>query len=307
LKRREQKFAIQSIRIAAVFGLVATVLAALTGDESGYLIAKHQPMKLAAVEAHYEGDSAAGLSAIGLLDFSKESYNDGKDAFVFNIKIPYMLSYLATRDANGYVPGIRNLIEGGYKQSDGTVALSAEEKMARGRLAVSSLAAYRQAKKSKEQDEAVAAQALATLQENIPYFGYGYIKDASELIPNVTFSYYAFRVMVGLGFYFILFFAVVLFFVYRKQLTRLRWMHRVAVLTIPLAYIAGQAGWVVAEVGRQPWTIQDLLPVSAAVSRLSEGSVMTTFFIFVVLFTVLLIAEIGIMLKEIRKGPEGSK
>jgi cytochrome d ubiquinol oxidase subunit I len=78
----------------------------------------------------------------------------------------------------------------------------------------------------------------------------------------------------------------------------------VALLTIPLAYIAGQAGWVVAECGRQPWAIRDLLPTSAAISKLDVGSVQTTFFIFLFLFTVMLIAEIGIMIRAIKKGPE---
>lgn len=82
------------------------------------------------------------------------------------------------------------------------------------------------------------------------------------------------------------------------------WLHWIALWSIPLAYIASQAGWVVAEVGRQPWAIQDLLPVNAAISRLETGSVQTTFFIFLIMFTVLLIAEIGIMLKAIKKGPE---
>ena len=84
----------------------------------------------------------------------------------------------------------------------------------------------------------------------------------------------------------------------------MKWMHWIAILTIPLGYIAGQAGWVVAEVGRQPWAIQDMLPTSASISKLDVGSVQTTFFIVLFLFTVMLIAEIGIMLKEIKKGPE---
>ena len=94
------------------------------------------------------------------------------------------------------------------------------------------------------------------------------------------------------------------FFIYKKDLSKMRWMHWVALLTIPLAYIAGQAGWVVAECGRQPWAIRDLLPTSAAISKLDVGSVQTTFFIFLFLFTVMLIAEIGIMIRAIKKGPE---
>jgi cytochrome d ubiquinol oxidase subunit I len=68
--------------------------------------------------------------------------------------------------------------------------------------------------------------------------------------------------------------------------------------------MASQAGWIVAELGRQPWTIQDLLPVGAAVSEIESGAVQVTFWLFAILFTLMLIAEITIMLKQIRKGPE---
>ena len=136
------------------------------------------------------------------------------------------------------------------------------------------------------------------------YFGYGYIKDINELVPNVPLTFYMFRIMVMLGGYFILFFAFTLFVAYKKEVAEMRWLHWVAILTIPLGYLAGQAGWVVAECGRQPWAIQDMLPVNAAISRLEVSSVQTTFFIFLILFTIMLIAEVGIMLKAIRKGPE---
>ena len=139
------------------------------------------------------------------------------------------------------------------------------------------------------------------------YFGYGYIKDVHHLVPNVPITFYAFRIMVMLGFYFILFFAVVLFLVYKDKLAEMKWMHWIALLTIPLGYIAAEAGWVVAECGRQPWAIQDLLPTAVSVSRVSVGSVQLTFYIFLVLFTVMLIAEVGIMLREIKKGPELNK
>ena len=144
--------------------------------------------------------------------------------------------------------------------------------------------------------------ARKTLDENMPYFGYGYIKDPNYLVPHVGLSFWSFRVMVGLGMYFIAFFVLILFLSWRHKLSDMRWVHWVALLSIPLAYVASQAGWIVAEVGRQPWAIQDLLPVNAAVSDLQTGAVQTTFFIFLFLFTVLLIAEIGIMLKAIRKG-----
>ena len=89
----------------------------------------------------------------------------------------------------------------------------------------------------------------------------------------------------------------------RQTLGRKRWPLHLALWSILLVYVASQAGWIVAEVGRQPWTIQDLLPTVAAVSRIDAASVQVTFWIFAVLFTTLLIAEIGIMTKQIRKGP----
>lgn len=301
LKNRDKKFALSSIKIGAIFGLISSVLIALTGDSSGYDIARVQPMKLAAVEGFYEGKESAGLVAIGALNPQKNTYDDGVDPFLFRVEIPKLLSFLSKRDVNAFVPGIKDIIEGGYVQDDGTVALSAAEKMERGKIAITSLGTYRAAKKTGNEAEAQAA--YQSLKENVAYFGYGYIKDAHDLVPNVPLNFYAFRVMVMLGGYFILFFIVILFFAYKKDLASMKWMHWIALLTIPLGYIAGQAGWVVAECGRQPWAIQDMLPVGASVSKLSTGSVQTTFFIFLALFTIMLVAEISIMLREIKKGP----
>ena len=300
LRRRHKEFALASIRVGAWVGLFAALMSAWTGDGSGYQVAQKQPMKLAAMEGYYEGQQGAGLVAFGILNPDKQTPADGVEPFLMRIELPKMLSLLAERDPNAFVPGINNLLEGGYRLKDGSQALSAEEKMTRGRKAIAAFAAYRKAKA--DGNEEAAAEAAVVLQDNVAYFGYGYIKDVNELVPNVPLTFYMFRVMVMLGGYFILFFAVLLFLVYRKNLAEMRWMHWIALFTIPLGYLAGQAGWVVAECGRQPWAIQDMLPTSAAISRLDVGSVQTTFFIFLVLFTVLLIAEIGIMLRAIHKG-----
>ncbi len=301
LKKRNQEFAISSIKIAGIIGLVASLLSLWTGDTSGYQVAKTQPMKLAAVEGLYEGGNSVGIVAAGMLNPKKKTYNDGEDPFIFRVEIPDLLSILATRSMDGYVPGIKNIIEGGYEMPNGDIALSAQEKMEKGKTAIQALSDYRQAKKNK--NDAAADTAYKTLQDNEKYFGYGYIKDVNELVPNVPLNFYAFRIMVILGGYFILFFILILFFVYKRDLSKMKWMQIVALWTIPLGYIAGQAGWIVAESGRQPWAIQDLLPTSAGISRLSVSSVQTTFFIFLVLFTIMLIAGIGIMLREIKKGP----
>ena len=113
--------------------------------------------------------------------------------------------------------------------------------------------------------------------------------------------------MVGLGTIFILFFLVTLFFVYRKDITTKKWLQICALILLPLAYIASESGWLVAEFGRQPWTIQDMLPTWAAVSDLNAGSVALTFILFLILFTTMLAVEINILLKQIAKGPDISE
>ncbi len=109
--------------------------------------------------------------------------------------------------------------------------------------------------------------------------------------------------MVGLGCFFILVFAIFIFVVYKKDLIKLKWLLYTGLVLIPLSYIASESGWIVAEMGRQPWTIQDMLPTWASVSDLSSGGVALTFFLFLVLFTTMLAVEISIMCKTIKKGP----
>jgi cytochrome d ubiquinol oxidase subunit I len=110
--------------------------------------------------------------------------------------------------------------------------------------------------------------------------------------------------MVGLGGALLLLMGVVLWAEYKKRLTSMTWLQWAALLSIPLVYVAGQAGWIVAEVGRQPWVIEGLLPVKAAVSSVSVAAVQTTFFIFVAIFTLFLVIELRILTNAIKKGPE---
>ena len=303
IKKREREMSLQSIKIAAVVGLIASVLAALTGDESAYQVAEKQPMKLAAMEALYEGGTDVGLTAVAWVNpFEQPDFLNEQEA-PLRLAMPNMLSFLATRDLHGYVPGIKDLWNG-FTRPDGTVEPSFDEKIASGQKAIQALADYRKAKaEGREADAKVQAGVLA---DNFKYFGYGYIKDKQELVPFVPINFWAFRIMVGLGCLFILFFAVVLFLQKKKDITKYRWLHIAAIVLVPLAYIASESGWLVAEFGRQPWTIQDMLPVSASVSQLGAGSVALTFFIFLALFTTMLAVEISIMLKQIKKGPEHS-
>ena len=138
----------------------------------------------------------------------------------------------------------------------------------------------------------------------MPYFGYGFIKDAEQLVPYIPVCFYSFRVMVGLGTLFLAFFALMLLVVYRYDIQKMRWLQMLAVAMIPLAWICSEAGWIVAEMGRQPWAIQDMMPTWTAVSDVHAGGVLTTLLIFILIFSALLVAEISIMCKQIARGPE---
>lgn len=299
LRGREQQLARQSIKIASIVGIVASLLAIHTGHSSAVKVAEVQPMKLAAMEGLYDGGNGVGLTMVAAINpFSQPDYAKGGEA-PLRIAMPNGLSLLATSTLDGYVPGINDILNG-YTRPDGKRELSAEEKMLRGRNAITALAEYRKLKAADANDKRLP-QLAEQLQKDMPYFGYGYIKDRSELVPYIPVNFYAFRVMVGVGMLLLLFFLVIGHVAWRQDITKLgRWLWMAALLMLPLAYIASEAGWIVAELGRQPWAIQDMLPTVAAVSDLKSGSVALTFFIFLVLFTLLLIAEIRIMCRVIK-------
>ncbi len=312
LKKRERKLALESMKIAAIVGLVSSLLAGMTGDNSAYMVAKTQPMKLAAMEALYDGGEGMPLTGIALLNpFEQPDYASGEEP-ALKIAVPKMLSLLATHDFDGFVPGVNDIIKGGYKDQNGEMQPSLAEKMKIGREVITALGEYRQMK-SQSIGEPTAAQKQemeaksAFIKDNMKYFGYGYIKDAEQTVPFIPLCFYAFRIMVGLGCFFILFFAVTIFLLYKKDICQSKWWLWLAVILLPLGYVASESGWLVAEFGRQPWTIQDMLPTWIGVSDLSSTSVMVTFFLFLVLFTVLLAVEINILCKQIKKGPHYSK
>ena len=307
LKRRERQMATRSIAVASLFGLVASLVTAYSGDRSGAIVARLQPMKLAAMEALYDGCEGAPLTAVGILRPESQRTSDD-DAFYFKVDIPKMLSIMSFRDAEAYVAGINDLLRGNPEQG----ILPAEEKIARGRVAIDELARFRDARQSGDQEtvdqitrkfDPSTPEGREFLGEYFAYFGYGYLQSPEQLVPNIPLLFYSFRVMVGAGCLFILMLALVWWYNRRDKLAEKRWLLRLAILCIPLAYLASQAGWVVAEVGRQPWVIQDLMPVGVGVSKLPGESVATTFFIFLALFTALLIAELSILFRQIKAGP----
>ena len=297
LKRREIKFAKRSIMVAASFGLIVSLFNLTTGDDSARQVALNQPMKLAAMEGLYNGKSRAPIVAVGVLN-PKKRYDNNESDFLFHIDVPDGLSLLGFHSFDAYVPGIKQLVLGDKEHKIESVT----SKMAKGKEAVTALKAYKEAK-AKGDKEAMKA-ALAKFNANSKYLGYGYLKKPSDVVPNVPTTFYAFHTMVACGFWFIALFMIILYLVMRNELEQKRWLLKAALWSLPLGYIAQEAGWITAEVGRQPWAIQDMLPVNMATSNITSSPVMITFWLFAILFTALLIAEVKIMTKQIAIGPK---
>jgi cytochrome d ubiquinol oxidase subunit I len=297
LQGRHLKMAKRSILVASVFGLLGGAFTGLTGDESAHQNAQDQPMKLAAFEGLYQGERQAGLVVAGLLRPDKQ-VGDAQDPFLLQIKVPGILSFLANRDLDSFVPGIKDLIVG--NPQEGIVGV--EEKMVRGRLAVNALQEYKQAQKTREAGR--EASSLQAFKEHQEFLGYGHLQEATEAVPPVALTFYAFHLMVMLWGLLMLFFGLFLYFSLKNSLVERKVLLLAGTVSFILALLASQAGWVVAEVGRQPWAIQGLLPVSAATSNIAAHNVQTTFAMFCLIFTLLLIAEVKIMLKQIHIGPE---
>jgi cytochrome d ubiquinol oxidase subunit I len=290
-------FAKRSMIIGATFGLITSLFLTLSGDESAHQVALKQPVKLAAMEGLYEGKESAGIVAVGILNDKKTLTND-EDTYHFEVEIPYALALLGYHDTTAYVPGLKDLVYGNEQRG----IMSTAEKMQMGKIAVNSLEEYKEAKKAG--DALKAQKARESLEENMKYFGYGHIKNPEDVVPPIGLTFYSFHIMVTLGGWFMVLFAMVLYLVTKKDISNHRLVLKAALWSIPLGYIAAEAGWIVAEVGRQPWAIQDLMPVGVAATKIATTNVQISFWLFAFLFTLLLIAEIKIMTKQIKIGPE---
>ena len=308
LKGRNRDHCMRSLKVGGWVGLIGIVLTSISGDTSAVTVAKHQPMKLAAMEGLYEGDKGQSIVAFGILNPAKEVGNSEKP-FLFDISIPHGLAFLATHDINAFVPGIEDILAGKTRDDNTLMGkdkgpLSFEQRKERGKMAQHALAYYNKALEAG--DSVQLTQLRKDIDENFKYLGYTYLDEPKESVPNVPLTFYSFHFMVTVGGYLVLFFIVVLLLIYKpkwvpgkKKLQKLGYW--LAIITIPLAYLCSMSGWIVAEVGRQPWTIQDLMPNKVAISDLSAGYVQTTFWIFAVVFTALLIADVSIICKQISK------
>ncbi len=305
LKKRDEAFARKSILIGGIFGLLSSLLVAFTGDSTARTIAKVQPVKFASFEALYKGQTNAPLTAFGILKKSGEKIGsrDAND-FLFSIELPDLLSIMTAGSKDAYVPGLFDHVNGNPEKG----IMPVTEKIERGKAARQALQDYKKAKEGND------AAKLTMLKEKFldkdfrdnyfRYFGYSFLTSPEEVIPDVYGAFYSFHFMVIMGFLIIIIFSITLILLFNDRLEKNRWFLWILLFAIALPYLSSELGWILTEMGRQPWIIQDLMPVKIAASHIGTGAVQTTFWLFAFLFTALLIAEVSIMVRQIKSGPK---
>ncbi len=301
MRRRNIEAMRRSMKIGSIVGLAGILMTFYTGHGSAVQVARVQPMKLAAMEGLFNGGRNQALVGFGILDPEFRPGDKG-DPMLFSIEIPYALSWLASGDPHAFVPGINDLIAGRAIDGNGDTVRTASyaDRMASGRAAQDALRAYDNAHRSSDIPAMEAAS--ADIARNFGDFGYGYFTDPVQAVPPVGLTFYSFHIMVIAGGFLLAILLIMLIVSYRRPaLLGKNWLAWLAMLSVPAVWICSQSGWVTAEVGRQPWVIQDLLPTCAAISDVTAASVRLTFWIFAAIFTLLLVAEISIMLRYIAK------
>ncbi|WP_449415094.1 cytochrome ubiquinol oxidase subunit I [Ochrobactrum teleogrylli] len=299
LKGRSVELAKRSMTVAASFGLAASLSVVVLGDESGYLANEHQKMKIAAIEAMWETEPApAPFTAFGIPDQQARETH-------FAVQIPWVMGLIGTRSLTTPIQGINELVQ------------NAENHIRNGIVAYDALQKIRAAGDT----SAVPQDVKDVFADNSQWLGYAlllkrYVDDprtatdeqitkaANDTVPGVLPLFWAFRIMVAIGFALILLTGTFFVLSARRKLDQHRFLLKVAVFAIPLPWIAAEMGWIVAEFGRQPWIIEGILPTAVAVSNLGASTVLLTIIGFVAIYTVLFIIEMGLMIRAIKAGPE---
>ncbi len=297
LSRRHVELARRSMTVAASFGLASALSVVVLGDESGYTAGLNQKMKIAAIEAMWNTEPApASFTVFGIPDLKTRTTH-------YEVKVPWMLGLIATRTADTPVPGINNLVQ------------IAKVRIENGMIAYDALA--------KLKADRGNAELRKTLDAHVSDLGYALLLKrfrpdvqnatpaeidaaANSTIPNVPTLFWSFRFMVALGFYFIALFAVAFWLSAKRKLENYRLFLKFALWSLPLPWIAAELGWIVAEYGRQPWVIEGVLPTALGVSSTAAGNVLFSLLGFFVFYSCLLVADVYLMVKYIRLGPDGT-
>ncbi len=294
LKGRDPAFARRSFAVAVGFGLASICSVIVLGDESGYELGQVQKVKLAAMEAAWETEPPpASFTLFGFPD-QEARLTRGE------ITVPWLGGLIVTRSLDKPVLGVKELVA------------ESERRIENG------MRAYGLLEKLRAGDAAPAVRDDFTrLKSDL---GYGLLlkrytpkvtdatpeqvrRAALDTIPNVGVMFWSFRIMVGLGFYMLALIAVSFYFCARRVFERKRWLLKTILFSMPAPWIAAELGWIVAEYGRQPWSIGEVLPTVLSTSTLMTGDLIGSIAAMALLYTVFMIAAAYLMVKFVRRGP----
>jgi cytochrome bd ubiquinol oxidase subunit I len=295
LKGKDLAIAKRSLIVASSFGLASALCVVILGDESGYTAGLNQKAKIAAIEAMWETEPApASLTIFGIPDEEKKETK-------YAIRLPYVLGMIVTRSLDEKIPGIKEIIEESkVKIHDGLKAYAALEYL------------LKHDPKDKPSQETVKAKQM--------HLGYAFLlkkyiddplkatdveisKAANDTVPKVLPMFFSFRIMVGLGLFFIVLFITCFYFFSKREFLQRRWLLKICFYSLPLPWISSELGWIVAEYGRQPWVVEGILPTFLGVSPVESHEIIGSLSGFVIFYTTLLVVDIFLMTKYIRKGP----
>ncbi|MCF2952774.1 cytochrome ubiquinol oxidase subunit I [Yersinia pestis subsp. pestis] len=298
LKGRDIPFAKRSFAIAASFGLASVLSVIVLGDESGYEMGDVQKTKLAAIEAEWETQPPP--AAFTLFAIPNQETMENR----FAIQIPYALGLIATRSLDTLVIGLRDLMsQHEVRIRNGIQAYSLLEQLRGGNTDPAVRDAFNKAKQ-----DLGYGMLLKRYTENVADATEEQIQlAAQDSIPRVLPLYFAFRIMVACGFLMLLIIGLAFYNVVRGRIGEKKWLLRAALYGIPLPWIAVEAGWFVAEYGRQPWAIGEVLPTAVANSSVTAGEILFSMALICGLYTLFLIAEMYLMFKFARLGPSSLK
>ena len=294
LKGRDKAFALRSFRIAAAFGFASAMSVIVLGDESGYGVTASQQSKLAAMEAMWETEPApAGLTLFALPDQAASTNH-------YELKIPYLMGLIGTRSVSIEIPGINDIIATNRARiADGQNAVIALEALRRDPLNEAKRIEFEKYKNDLGFG-LLLKKYVADVREATPEM---MDRAAADTIPSVGPMFWSFRLMVGLGFSFLLLFGWAFIASVRNKVASNRLMLKTSLYMLPLPWLACELGWVVAEYGRQPWTIYGVLPTHLSTSSLTVDSIIFSLGGFIVFYTALFVVEMFLMFKYARLGP----
>ncbi len=298
LKGRDVAFAKRSYAIAAAFGMAAVLSVLVLGDESGYEMGDVQKTKLAAIEAEWETQPApAAFTLFGIPDQINQRN-------ALSIRIPYALGIIATRSTDRQVTGIKDLLaQHQIRIRNGMKAFALLQELRQGNPDPALRDRFNQVKQDLGYGlllKRYTADVANATEEQIQ-------SATQDSIPRVAPLYFSFRIMVLGGALMLIIIAMSFWSVLRNRIGKNRWLHRVALYGIPIPWIAIEAGWFVAEYGRQPWAIGEVLPTAVANSSLTAGDILFSMGLICGLYTLFLVAEMYLMFKYARLGPSSLK